>query len=124
MPFVNITLTQPLAAAQKQQLLQRTSDVVMQALDTPLPSVRILLQELPQGHYFCGGKFDVPAVLYNIDMIEGRTNEAKARLIAGLSQVAHEITGIAEAEIRVRVSDFLKDNFGMAGGITARAAGR
>ncbi|HUH88702.1 MAG TPA: tautomerase family protein [Pusillimonas sp.] len=124
MPFVNITVTQPLNAQQKQQLMQRTSDTVIQALATSLPSVRILLNELPQGNYLCAGSFDVPAVLFDIDMIEGRTEEAKAKLIAGLSQVAHETTGVSPDEIRARVSDFPKENIGMAGGITAKAAGR
>ncbi|TFL13681.1 tautomerase [Pusillimonas caeni] len=124
MPFVNITTTQPLSAEQKQQLLQRTSDTIIEALSASLPSVRILLQEMPQGSYFCGGKFDVPAILFDIDMIEGRTEEAKARLIHGLSKVAHETTGVSEEEIRARLSDFPKENIGMAGGITAKQAGR
>jgi len=124
MPFVNITITKPLAREQKQHLIRRTSDAVMEALATPLPSVRILLNELPQGHYFCGGSFDVAAVLFDIDMIAGRTDEAKARLIADLNTVAHETTGVSEDEIRVRVTDFSNTCFGMAGGITAKAAGR
>lgn len=124
MPFVHITTTQPLDAQVKQQLLQRTSDTVVEALVTPLPSVRIVLQELPQGNYLCAGQFDVPAVLFDIDMIEGRSEEAKAKLIAGLSKAAHEIAGVDEAEIRVRMSDFPKENMGMAGGISAKAAGR
>lgn len=124
MPFVNITATQPLSAEQKKQLLQRSSDVIVESLATSLPSVRILLNELPAGHYFCGGSFDVPAILFDIDMIEGRTEEAKAKLILGLSKVAAETTGVAEDEIRARLSDFPKENIGMAGGITAKQAGR
>lgn len=124
MPYVNIMTTQSLSSEQKQQLLQRTSDAVVESLATSLPSVRILLQELPRGHYFSGGKFDVPAVLYDIDMIEGRSEEAKAKLIHSLSKLAHEATGVAESEIRVRLSDFPKENIGMAGGITAKQAAR
>lgn len=124
MPFVNISITQTLDSQKKQQLMQRTSDTVIEALATSLPSVRILLNELPQGNYFCGGQFDVPAVLFDIDMIVGRPEEAKAALIAGLNKVAHETTGVSEDEIRVRISDFPKENIGMAGGITAKAAGR
>ncbi|HLU20650.1 MAG TPA: tautomerase family protein, partial [Pusillimonas sp.] len=124
MPFINITATQPLAAEQKQQLIQRTSDAVIEALSTALPSVRIMLHELPAGHYYCGGKFDTAAILYDIDMIEGRTEEAKANLIKRLSQVAHEATGVPIDEVRTRLSDFPKENIGMAGGITAKQAGR
>lgn len=124
MPFVNITATGPLSAEQKKQLIQRTSEAVIEALSTSLPSVRILLNELPAGHYFAGGKFDVPTILYDVDMIEGRTEEAKAKLIHSLSQVAHETTGVALEEVRARLSDFPKENIGMAGGITAKQAGR
>jgi len=124
MPFVNITYTQPLSAEQKKNLVQRTSDTLIETLSATLPSVRIQLHELPQGHYFCGGKFDVAAILFDIDMIEGRTEEAKANLIRGLSKVAHETTGVSEDEIRARLSDFPKENIGMAGGITAKQAGR
>lgn len=124
MPFINITATQPLTAEQKQQLIQRTSDAVIEALSTSLPSVRILLNELPAGHYFSNGKFDTAAILYDIDMIEGRTEEAKADLIKRLSQVAHEATGFPIDEVRARLSDFPKENIGMAGGITAKQAGR
>lgn len=124
MPFINITATQPLSAEQRQQLIQRTSDAVIETLSTSLPSVRILLNELPSGHYFCGGKFDAAAILYDIDMIEGRTEEAKANLIQKLSHVAHETTGVALDDVRTRLSDFPKENIGMAGGITAKKAGR
>lgn len=124
MPFVNITVTQPLSAEQKKQLLQRTSDVIVESLATALPSVRIILNELPAGHYFSGGSFDVPAILFDIDMIEGRTEEAKAKLIFGLGKVAVETTGVPEDEVRARLSDFPKENIGMAGGITAKQVGR
>src|SRR5690554_3220642 len=115
MPFVNITITQPLSAEQKQQLLQLTSDALIETLSAKLPSVRILLNELPTGHYFCGGKLDVPTVLFDIDMIEGRSEEARANLIRSLSAVAHETTGVAIDEIRARFSEFPKENIGMAG---------
>lgn len=124
MPFVNITITKALDSQEKQQLMQRTSDTVIEALATSLPSVRILLNELPPGNYLSAGQFDVPAVLFDIDMISGRTEEAKAALIAGLSKVGHETTGVSQNEIRVRLSDFPKENIGMAGGMTAKAAGR
>ncbi|WP_397476110.1 4-oxalocrotonate tautomerase family protein [Pusillimonas sp.] len=124
MPFINITATQPLSAEQKKQLIERTSDAVIETLSTSLPSVRILLNELPSGHYFCGGKFDVAAILFDIDMIEGRTEEVKANLIHRLSQVAHEATGFPLDDVRTRLSDFPKENIGIAGGITAKKAGR
>ena len=124
MPFINITVTQPLSAEQKQQLIERTSDAVIEALSTALPSVRILLHELPPGNFYCGGKYDVASILYDIDMIEGRTEEAKAQLIQKLSQVAHDATGFPLEEVRTRLSDFPKENIGMAGGITAKKAGR
>ena len=124
MPFVTITTSQTLSAEQKQKLMQRTTDVIVETLSAGLPSVRIVLNELPKGNYYSGGQADVPTVLFEVDMIAGRSEEAKANLIRELSRVANETTGVSEDEIRARASDFPKENIGMARGVTAKAAGR
>lgn len=124
MPFVTITVTQPLTADQKKQLLQQSSDAIVEALKTSLPSVRIVLQELPAGHYLNGGKFDTFAVEYQLDMIEGRSEELKAAVMRELSRTANRTIGVSEEEVRVRMTDFPKTDIGMANGISAKAAGR
>lgn len=124
MPFVTITVSQPLSADQKKQLLQASSDTIVEALQTSLPSVRIVLQELPAGHYLNGGKFDTFAVEYKLDMIEGRSEQLKAAAMRELSRTAHRVIGVSEAEVRVRMTDFPKTDIGVANGVSAKAAGR
>jgi 4-oxalocrotonate tautomerase family enzyme len=124
MPYLTITATQGLSADQKKQLLERSSDAVVRSIGAPLKSVRVLLNELSTDCYMDGGQFGGKTVMYEVDFIEGRNEELKSALIAALSKTAHEVTGLSEQDIRVRLSDFPKTNMGMAGGITAKQAGR
>ncbi|HWK71971.1 MAG TPA: tautomerase family protein [Burkholderiaceae bacterium] len=51
MPYVTISITPGFSAAQKKQLMQRTSDAVVQSIGAPVASIRILLHELQEGCY-------------------------------------------------------------------------
>ena len=55
MPFVTITVSQPLTSDLKKQLMLASSDTLVETLKAPLPSIRIVLNELPPGHYLNGG---------------------------------------------------------------------
>lgn len=124
MPYITISATEGLSAEQKKQLLERSSDAIVQSIGAPLASVRVMLQELPHGHYLNAGQFNTPGLMFVVDFIEGRTEEQKAALIAALSKTGFEISGIPESEVRVRLVDFPKANMGMAGGVSAKATGR
>lgn len=124
MPFVTITSSARLDAGKKQALIQAVCDAVVRDLSAPVPSVRIMLHELAPGHYMSEGRMDVPALLFSIDMLGGRSDEAKANIIRSLSKVGHEVAGVSEDEIRTLLCDFPSTNMGMAKGITAKAAGR
>ncbi|NGM87522.1 tautomerase [Parapusillimonas sp. SGNA-6] len=124
MPYVSIYATQGISTEQKKTLLQRSSDAVVDAIGAPLPSVRIMLHELQEGHYLNAGKFDTAGLMFQVEFIEGRTIEQKEALIGALSRVGEQVTGIPESEVRVRLIDFPKSNMGMAGGVSARAMGR
>ena len=124
MPFVTISATEGLAAEKKKELLERSSDAVVQSIGAPLASVRVMLHELAQGHYLNAGQFNTAGLMFEVDFIEGRTEEQKNALIAALSKVGFEVTGIPESEVRVRLVDFPKTNMGMAGGVSAKALGR
>ena len=124
MPFVTITVSQPLTAEQKKQLMQESSDTLVETLKAPLPSVRIVLNELQPGHYLNGGRFDTLAVEYRLDMIEGRSEQLKADAIRELSRTANRVLGVSEEEVRVRMADFPKTDIGVANGLSAKAAGR
>lgn len=124
MPYITITATQGLSSDQKKQLLEQSSDAVVRSIGAPLASVRVMLHELARDHYLDAGRYGGATVMYHVDFIEGRSEELKAALIAALSRTAHEVTGLSEQDIRVRLSDFPKANMGMAGGISAKQAGR
>ncbi len=124
MPFVTISATQSFTQEQKKALLQQTSDAVIETVGASLASVRVMLHELPGGHYLGAGQLDTPSVNFRVDLIEGRTEQQKAALIAALSKAAHNATGISEDEVRAWLIDMPSTNVGMAGGKTARSAGR
>lgn len=124
MPYVTISASQNFSTEQKKRLLERSSAAVVESIGAPLSSVRVLLHDLPDGYYLNAGQFDTPAVMFQVEFIEGRTDEQKDALIAALSLAGNEATGVSQDEVRVRLIDFPKSNMGMAGGVSARAHGR
>src|SRR3546814_806554 len=124
MPYVTITSSPGLSAEQKKALLRQSSDAVVQSIGAPLASVRIMFNELPDGHYLNAGEFNTKALMFQVDFISGRTEDQKAGLIAALSRAGFQATGLPESEVRVRVVDFPTTNMGMAGGVTAKQSGR
>jgi 4-oxalocrotonate tautomerase family enzyme len=124
MPYVTITASQGFSAEQKKQLLEKASDAVVSSLGAPLASVRIMLHELPEGHYLNAGKLNTRALMFQIELIAGRTEAQKSALIGALSRVGLDTTGVPESEVRVRLIDFPKTDMGMAGGVSAAQMGR
>ena len=106
MPYVTISATEGLSADQKKQLLERSSNAVVESIGAPVASIRVMLHDLPVGHYLNAGQFGTAGVMFVVDFIEGRTEAQKAALIAALSKVGCETTGIPESEVRVRLLDF------------------
>lgn len=122
MPYLTISVTPGLSPEKKTELMRRCSNAVVESIDVQLPSVRVILQELAPGTYMDGGDVDSPGVLIVVDLIEGRTQEKKDTLIAMLSKVAAEVSGLTEERhVRVRLIDFPRGNIGMANGMTALA---
>lgn len=124
MPYVTISLTKGFPAETRKKLVQNASDAVVESIGAPLASVRVLLNELDDGHYLNAGQFGTQGLMYQIDLIEGRTNELKEALIGRLSNDGAAITGIGLDQVRVRLVDYPKSNMGMAGGKSALAMGR
>jgi 4-oxalocrotonate tautomerase len=124
MPYVTITASPTFSAEQKKSLLQGASDAIERSIKAPLTSIRVWLEDLPDGYYLNAGKFDTQALMYSVELIEGRSEELKSSLIAELSKSGAQATGLSEDEIRVRLLDYPKGNMGMAGGISALQGGR
>ncbi|ARP94857.1 tautomerase family protein [Bordetella genomosp. 13] len=124
MPILNIQIMQGHTEAQKAALLESASRSVMDSLAAPLASVRIVLEETAPQHVMVGGRIGHPMALALVRLIQGRTEEKKAALIAALNQAIHATLGISKDDIRVVITDVPTTDMGVAGGLTAKAAGR
>lgn len=55
MPIVEITLIEGRSHAQKERLVSKVTDAIVEAIDAPVASVRIILREIPAKHFAVGG---------------------------------------------------------------------
>lgn len=124
MPILNIQIMQGHSAAQKASLLKNCSQAVVDSIAAPLHSVRIVLDEVAPDHVIVAGEIGKPMALVLARLIVGRSDEKKAALIAALNQAVHESIGISGEDVRVIITDVPKSDMGVAGGLTAQAAGR
>jgi len=124
MPILTVQILPGRSAQQKTQLLTRVSQAVVDSLAAPLSSVRVVLQEVAAEHVIVGGEVGKDMALLRIMLIEGRTEEKKAALFAAVSRAVHESIDISEQDIRIIITDVPKTDMGVAGGVSAKAAGR
>ena len=106
MPILNVQISQGLSAAQKTALLQK------------------MTQEIPPEHVIVAGEPGKEMALVTANLIQGRSDELKAALIAGVANAIEQSTGISTQNVRVVLYDIPKTDLGVAGGKTALAAGR
>lgn len=124
MPIITAHITAGYSAEQKTALLKAATRAVEQSLNAPLPSIRMVLQEYAAESTIVAGEIGAAQLLYFVDLIEGRSVELKAALMAALTEAAYESIGMSGQDVRVIVRDIPKSDMGVAGGISALAAGR
>ncbi len=124
MPILNVQISQGLSAAQKTALLQKMTQAIVDSVGAPLASIRIILQEIPPEHVIVAGEPGKEMALVTANLIQGRSDELKAALIAGVANAIEQSTGISTQNVRVVLYDIPKTDLGVAGGKTALAAGR
>ena len=124
MPILTVDLPAGYSTEQKAALLRQSTQAVVEAIGAPESSVRILLHEYAPEHTIVAGELGAAHLLCIVRLIEGRTTGAKAALIAALSRAANGSLGLSEQDIRIVLDDVPKTDMGVAGGITALAAGR
>lgn len=56
MPIVEVTLLDGRTPAKKVALMRRITDVVVETIDAPRDSVRVILREIPAEHFAAGGE--------------------------------------------------------------------
>ncbi|MDO9023527.1 tautomerase family protein [Zwartia sp.] len=124
MPMLNVQILQGHSAAKKTDLLKMLTQSVVDSIGAPLASVRVVLQEIPPEHVIVAGEIGKEMVMITVGLIRGRTEDQKAAVIAAMAQATEQAIGVSKQNIRVILFDRPATDFGVAGGITAKAAGR
>jgi len=124
MPILNIMLPTGKSEAQKTALLKQTTQAVIDSLNAPISNIRITLQEVAPENAIIAGEFGRPFALVHAILISGRTPELKASFIKAVAQAIESTVGISKQDSRVIIYDTPVTDMGVAGGITAQAAGR
>jgi len=123
-PIVTVHLTAGYSSEQKRALLEQSSQAIEASLKAPVSSIRMVLQEYAADSTIVAGEVGAAQLLYTTYLIEGRNAELKGALMAALTKAAEKTLGISDQDVRVIVCDIPKSDMGVAGGISAAAAGR
>lgn len=126
MPTIESYLNEGYSDAQKAELISVLTSAVVRAIAAPADSVRVMLWEVPSGHFGVGGTatgMNDAQVLMQAVLIAGRSPEQKTRLIAALSEAAVAVLEIPLHAVRVLIRDVPNTEYGL-GGQTAAALGR
>jgi len=124
MPLLNVQIMQGHSLEAKTRLLQNCSQAVVDSIAAPLASVSAVIHETMPGHVIVAGEIGKEMPLVQVRLLEGRSDEKKAALIAALNQAVSKSLDVSPQSIRVIIGDIATTDFGVAGGITALAAGR
>jgi 4-oxalocrotonate tautomerase family enzyme len=124
MPMLNVQILQGHSAKKKTDLLKKLTQSVVDSIAAPLASVRVVLQEIPADHVIVAGEIGKEMVMITVGLIRGRTEDQKAAVIAAMFEATEQAIGVSKQNIRVILFDRPATDFGVAGGITAKAAGR
>lgn len=122
--MLNVQILQGHSAAKKTDLLKKLTQSVVDSIGAPLASVRVVLQEIPAEHVIVAGEIGKEMVMITVGLIRGRTEDQKAAVIAAIFEATEQAIGVSKQNIRVILFDRPATDFGVAGGITAKAAGR
>jgi 4-oxalocrotonate tautomerase family enzyme len=124
MPMLNVQILQGHSAAKKTDLLKMLTQSVVDSIGAPLASVRVVLQEVAPEHVIVAGQIGHEMVMITVGLIRGRSEDQKAAVIAAMAEATEQAIGVSKQNIRVILFDRPATDFGVAGGVTAKAAGR
>jgi len=124
MPILTIQIPTGYTKEQKASLLKGVTQAVIEGFQAPLSSIRANLVEIPPENTIVAGEIGQVMTLIQAIVIVGRTEAQKAALIAALAKAVQDTIGISTEHTRILIGDFEKTDLGVAGGISAKAAGR
>lgn len=55
MPIINVSMMSGRSAVQKEALIRKVTDAVMEAIAAPEPNVTVIINEIPKTEYGIGG---------------------------------------------------------------------
>ncbi|HWL29600.1 MAG TPA: tautomerase family protein [Burkholderiaceae bacterium] len=123
MPMMKAHIQSGHTSAQKTTLIGAYTEAIATTLGMPLPTIRVMLEELPGGTSAVAGVIDAPLTIIEVFMMEGRTEQQKADLIRALTKATDESLNVPGESVRVLIHDMPKINVGI-GGTSAKALGR
>lgn len=56
MPIIEVNMLEGRSADDKERLIQALTDAAIRSIGAPRESVRIILREMPEGHFAVGGQ--------------------------------------------------------------------
>lgn len=124
MPILNVQIIQGHTPAQKTELLKKLTQAVVDSIAAPLASVRVVIQEVPRENVIVAGELGHDMALITVGLISGRTEELKAALVLALANATEQAIGLSTQNVRTIIFDTPSIDMGVAGGRTAKAAGR
>jgi 4-oxalocrotonate tautomerase family enzyme len=124
MPILTIKIPAGHSTAQKADLLKGLTQAVTISLQAPLPSIRVTIDEVAPESCMVAGEIGKPHALVHAALIAGRSEALKAALIAEIAKAVEQAIGLSTQDTRVLIQDYPTTDMGLAGGISAKAAGR
>lgn len=123
MPTIEAFIAEGYSHRQKHDLIEAMTHAVVDAIDAPIDSIRVILNEVATHDAGIGGKTGAAISVAQAFLIAGRSIEQKRRLIAGLTVVMAALPGVDSGGVRIIIKDIPNTDFGIAGQ-TAQSLGR
>lgn len=124
MPILTIKIPAGHSKDQKVALLKGLTDAVIKSTSAPLSSIRVSIDEIAPENTIVSGVLGQPNALVHAALIVGRSEQIKAALIAEVAKAVEQAIGLSTEHTRVLIQDYPTTDMGVAGGISAKAAGR
>jgi len=124
MPIVTAIIPAGQTLLARQAFLKAATQAVVDSVSAPIGSVRVYLQEVAHENVLIAGEAIGRNALVTVALITGRSDEAKAALIAAMNDAAIEHLGADGNQVRVVLYDIPSSDMGMSNGKSAKSMGR
>ena len=113
MPIISVQTNLSLDNQQQEQLLTKVADATSQALSTDMARIDVTLQVLQPEMAMIGGAHKHPYVRFSVEMLTGRTREAKQDLAQRYNDVALNIVPGTEPNVKTIIRDLQRSDLAL-----------